>query len=155
MTFNAAKDENLPQRRSLPHEVPTWVRAGELFFITICCTPRGANQLCRPDIAAALFESVKHRQDRRDWFARLVLLMPDHLHALISFPADREMTKTIRLWKTFMARQHGIEWQRDFFDHRIRAAEQWELKATYIRGNPVRAGLVADAKDWLYAWERE
>ena len=142
-----------PQRKTLPHGVPHWVPSGSLYFLTLCCTPRRQNQLCTPLIAAAIFESVRFRHERHDWFARLILLMPDHLHALVTFPVDQPMSQAIRLWKGYLARHHGIAWQRDFFDHRIRSGESWEEKAHYIRQNPVRAGLAAKADEWPYVWE--
>ena len=144
---------SLPSRKSLPHGTPIWVKPGSLFFITLCCAPRGTNQLCNPAVSAAIFDTIKHRHNIGEWFARLVLLMPDHLHALVAFPAEREMEKVIRLWKGFLARQQGIRWQRDFFDHRLRSDESWEEKAHYIRMNPVRAGLVSAATAWPYIWE--
>lgn len=84
---------------------------------------------------------------------RLLVLMPDHLHALVSVLPTRGLTTTIRLWKSFLARQAGLRWQRDFFEHRIRNDESWQEKARYIRDNPVRANLVANAKAWPYCWE--
>lgn len=144
---------NLRQRKSLPHQVPAWVKSGNLFFLTVCCAERGANQLCVEGIARAIFESVNHRQERAHWFVRLLLLMPDHLHMLAAFPPGGEMAKTVRLWKTYLARQHGVRWQRDFFDHRLRDDESWEAKADYIRQNPVRAGFVARAEDWPHVRE--
>ena len=46
--------------------------------------------------------------------------------------------------------RYEIPWQRDFFDHRLRHEESFFLKkkATYIRLNPVRAGLVAIPEEW-------
>ncbi len=147
------REDAFPKRKALPHDVPDWVKPGALFFVTICCESRGRNQLCLPAISSAIFESVAHRQHSGAWFARLVLLMPDHLHALIAFPPGSEMQKSIRLWKGYLARQHGIRWQRDFFDHRLRNDEAWQEKAHYIRMNPMRAGLVTEGSAWLYVWE--
>ena len=70
----------------------------------------------------------------------LVLLMPDHLHALASFPGDEEMTRVVGEWKKFTARKFGILWQRDLFDHRVRHEESLHNKEEYIRQNPVRKG---------------
>jgi putative transposase len=145
----------LPDRRSLPHEVPAWVKPGSLFLITLCCAPRGENQLCTTKTANSIFESIRHHNEIQAWYAHLVLLMPDHLHALIAFPADRPMSTTIRNWKRVLSRTDHIQWQRDFFDHRIRNDESWEEKAAHIRLNPVRAGLVNDASKWQYIWERK
>jgi REP element-mobilizing transposase RayT len=143
----------LPKRKVLPHETPVWVKPGELFFITICCQQRGENQLCRTELARALIESVCFRQERGDWFVRLFLLMPDHLHALISFPRESSMKAVVAKWKEYSKRHLGIVWQRGFFDHRLRKAESLDEKAHYIRMNPVRQGLVGKPEDWPWVWE--
>jgi hypothetical protein len=44
-------------------------------------------------------------------------------------------------------------WQKRFFDHVMRSAESYEQKWTYVRDNPVRAGLVGRAEDWPYQGE--
>ena len=142
----------VPQRKSLPHAVPKWVRADAIFFITISCAPRSLNRLCHPDLALALFETIEFRQRRGDWFVHLILLMPDHLHALISFPRDREMQKVISNWKEIVAKKTAVRWQRDFFDHRLRAEESFDEKAHYIRINPVRKGPTPDPHSWPYKW---
>lgn len=74
--------------------------------------------------------------------------MPDHLHALISFPAAEQIVPVWRDWKRFTAKAGGIAWQRDIFEHRLRAEESAEEKAHYIRQNPVRQGLITSAADW-------
>jgi putative transposase len=141
------------QRKKLPHDLPLSIRSDiATFFITICCEPKAENQLCRQDIAAGIFETVTFRQARRDWWMELLLLMPDHLHALVSFPSDKDMTTVISQWKEFLAKKLGLQWQRDFFDHRLRSDESLRDKADYILQNPVRRGLVERAEDWSYVW---
>jgi len=142
----------LPHRARLGHTPPVWVGTSPLFFITLCCADRDRNQLCQPDLAAAIFTATGVYQEKQRWHARLLLLMPDHLHALISFPAEENMESVLRAWKHYLAKTHGIRWQRDFFDHRIRHHESLEEKAAYIRNNPVRAGLVGTAEEWPYIW---
>jgi mono/diheme cytochrome c family protein len=78
--------------------------------------------------------------------------MPDHLHALISFPYKRPMRQIMSDWKRFLATESKIEWQRDFFDHRLRKEESYREKADYIRANPVRAGLITRPEEWAYFW---
>ena len=147
------RETALPVRRQLSHETPSWVPSGSLFFITIGCRPRHLNQLCIPETAAFVIGSVRHRHHRGDWFVRIFLLMPDHLHALIAFPPGRHMPDVVQAWKRYLARLYGIRWQRGFFDHRVRNIQAWDAKALYIRMNPVRAGLVKDARNWPYKWE--
>ena len=86
------------------------------------------------------------------WYPHLFLLMPDHCHALLSFPPDRGVKKTIADWKHWTAVRFGIHWQADFFDHRLRTPEAFEEKAHYILQNPVRAGLTMRAEEWPYVW---
>jgi REP element-mobilizing transposase RayT len=144
----------LPQRKKLPHGVPSWVADGTVYFITICCVERGRNQLCEPAVAEQIFEAIRFRWERYDWYARLVLLMPDHLHGLISFSPRQPMTKIIANFKEIVAKKTGVRWQRDYFDHRLRSDESLDEKAHYIRVNPVRKGLIARAEDWPYVWPR-
>jgi putative transposase len=144
--------DELPIRSRLPHVPPAWVKPSALFFVTICCVPRGKNQLCHESVANVIFESVEFRQHRLDWHVTLIVLMPDHLHMLVAFPRGSEMRKIVTDWKSLLARKTRIVWQRDFFDHRIRDGENWEQKADYIRQNPVRGGLVEKAEDWKYIW---
>jgi len=146
---------DLPKRKVLPHVVPFWVKTGDVFFITICCQQRGENQLCCPEVGRALIESVRFRQERGDWHARLFLLMPDHLHALVSFPPENAMKAVVAKWKEYSRRQLDIVWQRGFFDHRLRRAESLDEKAQYIRMNPVRLELVARPEDWPWVWEAD
>jgi putative transposase len=141
-----------PARSALPHGIPSWVKADAIFFITLNCEPRHVNQLCQPPVASVIYETVQFRQDRGDWFMPLLLLMPDHLHALVSFASDRVMKKIISNWKEIIAKKAAVSWQRDFFDHRLRAEESYDEKAHYIRMNPVRAGLAAKSEDWSFVW---
>lgn len=143
---------NLRQRKSPGHETPSWVPVGATFFITICCAPRGLNQLCRPDIGPGILESIQFNHRRQYWYADLTVLMPDHIHLLLAFPLGMSMDRVVAEWKKYVAKTHEVVWQRDFFDHRLRGGENPRQKAEYIENNPVRAGLVARPEDWPYVW---
>ena len=143
----------LPQRQKLPHSHPAMVADGTCFFITQCCEPKGHNQLALPAIASAIGESLLHYQNAGKWWVHLVVLMPDHVHGLFSFPREiPSMRKLFFDWKRYLARQHGIKWQRDFFEHRIRDAALLEKEWHYIRMNPVRRNFVEKPEDWPYQW---
>src|SRR5436305_1324336 len=151
--MSAETRSHYPDRVTLPHAVPSWVSTGATFFITINCLPRGENHLCNVTTAKAILDSIQFQNSRAQWYASLVVLMPDHMHALIAFPQDLAMRPVIASWKRFVARQEGIRWQRDFFDHRIRDNRELVEKTNYIRENPVRKGIVGNAADWPYIWE--
>lgn len=136
----------LPRRKWL-HETPTWVRDA-IFFVTQCCQRRGGNQLCIEPASGVLLDAAEFYHQAGKWFVFTMVLMPDHVHALISIPDSSTLTEMWAGWKRFTARRAKIEWQRGFFEHRLRGDEGWEQKSDYIRQNPVRAGLVADAEEW-------
>jgi len=42
------------------------------------------------------------------------------------------MQTTVRNWKKFVAGKHGVDWQLDFFDHRLRNRRELEKKTRAI-----------------------
>ncbi len=73
-------------------------------------------------------ESAKYYHLHQKWYCRLLVVMPDHLHVLASFPADVNLKTFVSSWKRYLANNNGIQWQRDFFDHRIRNDENLDDK---------------------------
>ena len=71
---------------------------------------------------------------------------------LVSFPDLASFAHVIGSWKHWLSHQHGIQWQGNFFDHRIRKDDPFGFKADYILQNPVRAGLIEKAENWPYLW---
>jgi putative transposase len=141
-----------PVRRKLPHTIPHWVQDVSFFFITINCEPRGDNQLCRAGRGDAVLAAFAHHHEKLVWHCRLALLMPDHLHAILAFPQEAGLKKTLTDWKKYVAREHGVNWQRDFFDHRLRDHHEESAKLDYILMNPVRRGLCERAEDWVWVY---
>ena len=138
--------------RRLHHEVPGWVESGAIFHIRIATdheTQRAP--LTKPALAESIMHSVRLYEEQLRWYVRIFVLMPDHLHALVSFESDKRMSTVVGDWKRFHARTNRVRWQEGYFDHRLRndeRGEQLELKADYIRRNPVAAGLCTKPEDW-------
>src|SRR5262245_7365421 len=130
-----------PRRGRLPHEIPGWVPEGSSFFLTINCATRGPNQLCRVGPGEAILAAADPHHQKLAWYCWLMLLMPDHLHAIIAFPREPGLQKTVENWKHYLATHQKIDWQRDFFDHRLRDHHEMQAKVSYILMNPVRRGL--------------
>ncbi|HKP02398.1 MAG TPA: transposase [Chthoniobacterales bacterium] len=137
--------------------MPLWLHPSEEnYFITICCRERGRNRLAKPGVAPALIETIKHRNERQLWYAHLVVIMPDHVHLLVSFgQIQMRIQCVVSKWKEWTAKSLGIRWQRDFFEHRLRKEESFREKADYILANPVRARLVERWEDWPYIFIAE
>ena len=134
--------------RKLHRSIPPWVEPGAVFHIRIRCAPTNDMSLIHDEIGRALLDSVQLYTDQQLWFPAVWLLMPDHVHALVSFAPDKPMSQIVGDWKRWQSKKHGVQWQENFFDHRIRDDEQLEEKFWYIRNNPVVKGLCAEPEDW-------
>ena len=142
--------QSFPER--LHHRVPYWVEPGSLFHVRIALDRKKEQRvLMDPLLGPGILDSAKFYEAKTRWHITLFLLMPDHLHAILSFARDQSMSEVIRGWKRFHARTNRVFWQEGYFDHRLRADErgaQLLAKMNYIRQNPVAAGLCARAEDW-------
>jgi putative transposase len=140
---------DLPVRKKLRHTIPQWVAEGSRFFITINCMPPGKNQLCRADRGDAVLTGIKFNHEKFVSHYRLCLLMPDHLDAVMRSRASREWTRSSGTGRSSSLEKHGLDWQRDFFDHRLRNHTNCKRRTSYILMTPVRKGLCERAEDWL------
>ena len=83
-------------------------------------------------------------------------VMPDHVHLFLEGLAlDADLRAAASRWKQRTgyewSRQFGRPlWQGGFHDRVLREAADTRSVVAYILGNPVRAGLVRDARD--YPW---
>jgi putative transposase len=141
-------------RKPLDHGAHFEGRFGATYFITICCRERHRNQLCRSAVANSIFQTAALYDQQQKWYLLLLLLMPDHLHALISIGGDTSLGDINSSFKRATTKFAGVSWQRNFFDHRLRRDEGLRQKAEYICENPVRAGLVNQANDWPWVLDR-
>jgi putative transposase len=140
--------------RRLHHHTPPWVEHDAIFHIRIRVVQDFALLLIDPHLARALLDSAIFYHRQATWCCHLFLLMPDHLHALLAYPAGRHMRLIVGRRKAWHVRVSKLQWQDNFFDHRIRSPHELQLKAHYIRQNPVVKGLCAKADDWPWVVPR-
>lgn len=76
------------------------------------------------------------------------VIMPNHIHLLLSLGESIDLGKTIASWKRFTAtkinrqeQSSGPIWQKNYFDRLIRDWDHFINVARYIRRNPVKAKL--------------
>jgi REP element-mobilizing transposase RayT len=127
-----------------------------VYFITACTEKR--SQLLANDAAHEVFRNFCHLARDRGVLVGRYVLMPDHLHLFVCIPPGAVgLSMWMKSLKNALSkhwRKSGIEaphWQKGFFDHVIRSSESHAEKWKYVYDNPVRAGLVAEARVWPYA----
>jgi putative transposase len=128
------------------------VSADSTFFVTINAHERGSNHFCRPNVGDDILNSIQKYQAEQKWFCSIALLMPDHIHLIVTMGLENDLSKTIGARKRWLAMRHNLKWQRNFFEHRLRNDESEYEKRCYIADNPVRAGFVEKRQDWRWIW---
>jgi REP element-mobilizing transposase RayT len=117
----------------------------------------GANTcLSVPEVAGICREAIRAREQQGIWRIGEYVLMPNHIHLLFQLTSGtlKPTMESFKRWTTLRAKPilqlRGSLWQREWFDHWPRSAEEDGKIAEYIRQNPVKAGLVASYRDWPY-----
>jgi putative transposase len=111
-------------RKHPPHFPPTEQHnTATIIFVTVCTKNKRSILTNDPVHNILLTAWLTHPT----WLVGRYVIMPDHDDTLI--------------------------WQRHFWDTQLRRADNYGEKWDYVVNNPVRAGLVLDARDWPYQGE--
>lgn len=76
------------------------------------------------------------------------IVMPNHVHVVVSPYHGWRLSQIVASWKKFTARRinestgrTGHVWQKEYFDHVVRNINELDRINAYIERNPERAGL--------------
>ncbi len=113
--------------------------------------------LSQANVAEMIISAFREYESRSIWQVHSFVVMPNHLHWFFT-PVGQGMIESVRNFKRYTARQVNQclgtvgkrFWQSEWFDHWSRSPLEDDKIITYIRNNPVKAGLVARAEDWPY-----
>jgi putative transposase len=130
---------------------------GTSYFVTTKCW-QGRTIFQISETAEILTSILFHYRDRGAYLLHEFVVMPDHIHLLITPGPTSSLEKCVQLVKGGSSHQiHEIRnqkmeiWQQGFYDWTIRDADDWRTKLEYIQMNPVRAKLVQRPSDWPYS----
>ena len=111
-----------------------------------------------PEFHALLRELMLHTAAREGLLCPTYCLMPDHIYLLwLGTREDTDQRNGMAFLRTYLepALGGGIKFQHQAHDHVLRAEERrWDAfleTCGYILANPVRAGLVKEASEWIYS----
>ena len=117
----------------------------------------GSCALRDPQIAELVANALHYfdgsRYELHEW-----VVMPNHVHALITPLYENSLSSILQAWKSYTAKEAnrilgrtGSFWQADYFDRVIRNEQHWNATVAYIHENPVRAGLCDAPTGWLFS----
>jgi putative transposase len=123
-----------------------------LHFITFSCYQR--KKLLDAAAARELFEDELERVRR--WYGFYVtayVVMPEHVHLLISEPQRSELSVVVQMLKQITSRRlrpAGLPrfWQVRYYDFPVWSEKKRTEKLRYIHNNPVKRRLCEHPEDW-------
>jgi putative transposase len=131
-------------------------RGSSYFVTTKCWQGRAIFQVT--EIAEIMLKTLFEYRARHAYLLHEFVIMPDHLHPLLTPGMHTSLEKAVQLIKggsshrIHKERNQKMEiWQEGFHDWTIRDASDWQAKVQYIHMNPVRARLVERPEDWPYS----
>ncbi|MEY2537092.1 MAG: hypothetical protein QOG67_832 [Verrucomicrobiota bacterium] len=102
----------------------------------------GACDLQRVEIRK-IVESAMRYFDRGRYRLDEFVVMPNHVHAIVTPCGDHLLSAIVHSWKSFLGNkinavigQSGAFWQKESFDHIVRSSTSLEKFREYIRDNP-------------------
>jgi putative transposase len=157
----------------MPRNLKRHYGKGDLHFVTFSCFER------RPLLGTArarnLFVKVMGELRERYGFKLIgYVLMPEHVHLLVSEPKKGTPSKVVQVLKQRVSRamrgkrrrsspaQLSLKfpnelgalrrfWQKRFYDFNVWSGKKLQEKLEYMHANPVIRGLVKHPKDWAWS----
>ncbi len=132
--------------------------SGQTHFVTFCCYRRRPS--FTPPTSRRVFEAALERVRRN--FGLCVygyVVMPEHVHLLLSEPPHGTLAEAIKSLKQGVARrligtaEHF--WQKRYYDFNVRNGRQFVEKLRYIHRNPVARGLCERPEEWEWSSFRQ
>jgi len=129
---------------------------GTYWFFTVV-TQRRIPRLVEPVSRACLAQAVRECRERYPFAIDAWVLLPDHMHCVLSLDADRDYSRRWSIIKrrfTQLMRTRGapcLPWQSRFWAHRIEDKVDFENHVAYVHYNPVKHALVSRVCDWPWS----
>ena len=143
------------QSRRLPASGVHLEENGSAIVLVTACTRNRARWLASREVHDGLVDVWRRASH---WLVGHYVILPDHVHFFAS-PGSIEPESTLeawaRYWKSQLTRQLGNRgserrWLPGIWDTRLRKEDGYESAWQYVRANPVRHGLAAEADGWEY-----
>jgi putative transposase len=115
----------------------------------------GRRSLFQVTATAELLErTILDYRSQGKFLLHAFIIMPDHLHALITPAPDVSLEKAMQFIKggfSFRLKGKLDVWMRSFNESQIMSEEKFINSLRYIEANPVRRGLVGSPNDYRFS----
>ena len=138
----------------MPWGLKRYQQARDLHFVTFICYRR--QPLLSSAHAKGLLEQALEQARRAyGFYVTGYVIMPEHVHLLISEPERSTLARALQALKQSVARKliGGREhfWQARYYDFNVWTKRKRVEKLRYMHRNPVKRGLVEKPEDWAWS----
>jgi putative transposase len=124
------------------------------FFVT-SGTAQGKSLFQSERMANLFIDVLRSNVQKQKFIIHDFVIMPNHIHVLMTVPGEMSLEKAIRLIKGSFSFRAGSElgfraeiWQRGFSDVRITDQQSFRRHQDYINLNPVKADLAGSPEEY-------
>ena len=136
----------------MPARLERYQQGGDFHFLTFSCHDR-LPFLANPR-SCNLFEHALETTRRRYVFFVLgYVIMPEHVHLLVSEPRRATLDRAIQALKTSVSKQSEQRpfWLARYYDFNVHSEDKRIEKLRYLHRNPVTRGLVQRPEEWRWS----
>jgi putative transposase len=142
----------------MPSRLKRYQQTGQAHFLTFSCHRREP-RLRSPERCDLFVEKLEQARQRFGLRIYAYVVMPEHIHLLLSEPDRGSLAGAIQSLKLSVTRSiSGVGtteparfWEKRYYDRNIRNHEEFVEKLRYIHRNPVQRGLVERPEDWPWS----
>ena len=134
----------------MPSRLKRYQTEGHYHFLTFSCyhrLPYLTNDLAR----TTFLEVLERLRQKHHFFVFGYVLMPEHVHILLTEPKEQSLDNTLRVLKgqssKLIRKGRTPFWQARYYDFNVLTHAKRVEKLRYIHRNPVERGLVAKPED--------
>lgn len=134
-----------------------FILANYCYFVTTVIKDR-KNFFLDESICSLILQDLEFYRKKYEFLLHAYVIMPDHLHLLLSLKENGNISKLMHDFKSHTAqainrvlKRRGSLWQEGFYDHVIRDEVDFKKRIDYIHNNPFTSGLVKEIPDYRFS----
>ena len=145
-------------RVGMPLGLVRYQQSQQSHFVTFSCYRR-LRLLDTPAMRELFVAALEQARRRFSFRVYGFVVMPEHVHLLVSEPDRALLANAIQSLKIAVAKRSAQVreldgaplWYKRYYDRNIRSYSDFVEKLRYVHLNPVKRGLVKKAEDWSWS----
>jgi putative transposase len=139
----------------MPWGLKRFQQTRQIHFLTFSCYHRQP-KFTDASVCGTFVSALERVREDYSLCVYGYVVMPEHVHLLVSEPERSTLAQAIKSLKQGVARRLALRaadsfWQARYYDFNVWSESKFVEKLRYIHRNPVKRGLVACPEDWRWS----